>query len=123
MLSDEASLRVGQLGSAGARTRFACTLRGAVESADRSPDPLRLPPSLIRRGEIRASGDLLIQLAERLSTSEPLGVEALAMTSLLVGDGCSPLYHADATRSLAVAAFEALIGLNHGHLTAAAADK
>jgi hypothetical protein len=29
----------------------------------------------------------------------------------------------NATRSLAVAAFEALIGLDHGHLTAAAADE
>jgi hypothetical protein len=105
MLSDELSLRVGQLGSARTRTRLACGLRGAVELATRPADPLRMPPSLLHREEIRAHSELLLELAERVSTSEPLGVEGLAMTSLLVLDCSSPFHNKDASRSLTSIAF------------------
>jgi hypothetical protein len=91
MLSDELSLRVGQLGSARTRTRLACGLRGAVELTKRPADPLRMPPLLLHREEIRAHSELLLELAERVSTSEPLGVEGLAMTSLLVLDCSNPV--------------------------------
>jgi hypothetical protein len=120
MQSDELSLRVGQLGSARTRTRLACALRGAVELADRQPDPLGLPS--IRRTEIRANRALLLELAERLRTSRPLGVEGLAMTSLLIYDAPSPLYHTDAARSLTLSAGEALAALERGHPTASARD-
>jgi hypothetical protein len=115
--SDELSLRAGQLGSARTRARLACALRGAVELADRPPDPLRLPPSLIRRSEIRANRELLLEMAERLGSSGPLGVEGLAMTSLLIDDAPSPLYHRESRRSLTGAAFEALVALERGRRT------
>jgi hypothetical protein len=120
MQSDELSLRVGQLGSASTRTRLACALRGAVEIADREPDPLRV--QWIRRTEIRANRELLLELAERLRTSRPLGVEGLAMTSLLIYDAPSPLYHTDATRPLALTACEALAALERGHRTVSTTD-
>src|SRR5829696_231139 len=97
--SDDWSLRVGQLGSAESRRRLACALRGAVSLADRQPDPLRMPP--LRRAEIQSNRELLLELAEVLGDRRPLGVEGLAMASLLITDGPSPLYHSDAPRSLA----------------------
>jgi hypothetical protein len=60
--------------------------------------------------------------SERLITSEPLGVEGLAMTSLLVVDASSPLHNKDASRSLTVIGFEALVGLDHGQLSAPTTD-
>ena len=44
------------------------------------------------------------------------------MTSLLVGDAPSPLYHTDAACSLTVTAFEALVALERGHMTASISD-
>ena len=111
MDSDELSLRVGQLGSARSRARLACALRGAVELADRQPEPFGMPRSQIRRAEIRASRELLLELAERVDSRGPVGVEGLALTSLLIGDRASPLYDGDARRSLAAAAFTALVAL------------
>jgi hypothetical protein len=44
------------------------------------------------------------------------------MTSLLVLDCSTPFHNKDASRSLTVIAFEALAGLDHGHLSAPTAD-
>ena len=117
MRSDELSLRVGQLGSATTRARLACALRGAVASADRPPDPLRMPAALIRRGEIRANRELLLELAETLCAGRPLGVEGLAMTSLLIKYASSPLFHKDASRSVTETTYEALVALERGRRT------
>ena len=122
MDSDELSLRVGQLGSARSRARLACALRGAVELADRQAEPFRLPQSQIRRAEIRASRVLLLELAERVDSCAPVGVEGLGLTSLLIGDRASPLYDGDARRSVTVAAFTALVALERGHPTANTID-
>jgi hypothetical protein len=122
MDSDELSLRVGQLGSARSRARLACALRGAVELADRPPPPLRMPRSQIRRADIRANRELLLELAERVGSCEPVGVEGLGMTSLLICDGASPLYDGDPGRSLTVTAFSALVALERGYPTANTID-
>lgn len=114
MQSDELSLRVGQLRSAKRQARLACALRGAVELAARPIDHLMIPRSPIRRSEIQANRELLLELAERLC-SGPVDVAGLAMTSLLVVDGSSPLYGEQARRPLRVAAFEALTALESGH--------
>ena len=103
MQSDELSLRVGQLRSPKTRARFAYALRGAVETADRPPT---LPPSLIRRREIQANGALLLALSERLAEG-PVSLPGLAMVSLLLGDGSSPVYHSHAAAPLGVAAAKA----------------
>jgi hypothetical protein len=111
MDSDELSLRVGQLGSARCRARLACALRGAVELADRQPEPFGMPRSQIRQAEIRASRELLLELADRVDSRGPVGIEGLGLTSLLIGDRASPLYDGDARRSIPAAAFTALVAL------------
>jgi hypothetical protein len=122
MGSDELSLRVGQLGSTRSRARQACALRGAVELADRQPEPFRMTRSQIRRTEIRANRELLLELADRVGSSGYVGVGGLALTSLLIGDRASPLYDGDARRSVTVAAFTALVALERGSPTANTID-
>jgi hypothetical protein len=110
MESNELSLRLGQLSSERSRRRFACALRGAVDLADRPFDPLRMGAPLIRRAEVRANRELLLELAERVTADGPLGVEGLAITSLLLGDGSSPLF-CKGSGSLALSASHALLAL------------
>jgi hypothetical protein len=116
MQSNELSLRVGQLSSERSRRRFVCALRGAVELADTPFDPLRMGPPLIRRAEVRVNRELLLNLADRLRAGGPLAVEGLATTSLLVGDGLSPLF-CKGSGSLAASANYALLALERGHPT------
>jgi hypothetical protein len=113
MQSDELSLRVGQLRSAKRRTRLAVGLRSAVELANHHHEPLVM--TRLRRPEIKANQELLLALADLLRDDEPLGVQGLAMTSVLVADGSSPLYRMHARRPLSAAAFEALTALERGH--------
>jgi hypothetical protein len=120
--SDELSLRAGQLSSARNRERLACALQGVVEVAGRETYPLALPRLSIRRTEVRASRELLLELAENIRTSGPLGVEGLARTSLLIGDRRGPLYRADASRPLKLSAFEALVVLQRGNETPRSTD-
>jgi hypothetical protein len=122
MDSDELSLRVGQLGSARSRARLACALRGVVELGDGQPEPFGMPRSQIRRAEIRASRELLLELAERVDSRGPVGVVGLALTALLIGDRASPLYDGDPHRSLAATAFTALVALERGYPTANTLD-
>jgi hypothetical protein len=110
MESNELSLRVGQLSSERSRRRFVCALRGAVELADRPFDPLRMGAPLIRRAEVRANREVLLELAERLAAGGPLGVEGMAITSLLVGNGASPLF-CKGNGALALSANHALLAL------------
>lgn len=110
MDSNELSLRLGQLSSERSRQRFACALRGAVDLADRPFDPLRMGAPLIRRAEVRANRELLLELAERVTADGLLGVEGLAITSLLLGDGSSPLF-CKGSGSLALSASHALLAL------------
>jgi hypothetical protein len=116
--TDELSLRVGQLASVRTRARLATSLRGAVSLADMQYDPFGLPRPLIQRAAIRASRRLLLELGRCLSEGGPLGVEGLAMASLLVNDGASPLYREAATVSLAVSAQNTLVALERGFRTA-----
>jgi hypothetical protein len=112
ILSDELSLRAGQLRSARIRRRFACVLRGAVELADAPYDPKRLGSPAVRRAQVQENRELLLELAGRLGLGGGLGVQGLAMTSLLVGDGVSPLYSKAAGGSLTVSLSHALLALD-----------
>jgi hypothetical protein len=109
--SDELSLRAGQLASARSRGRFACVLRGAVELADAPFDPVRMGRPVIRRARVQENRDLLLELAGRLRAGGSLGVQGLAITSLLVGDGVSPLYSKAAHGSLKESVNHALLAL------------
>jgi hypothetical protein len=119
MQSDELSLRVGQLGSAGTRSRLAGALRRAVEIASGRHPPL--VATRLRRPEIQENENLLLTLADRLHDGEPLGVEGLAMTARLVDDRSSPMYRAGA--SLPDALSEVLTALERGHRTAGSAGR
>jgi hypothetical protein len=66
--------------------------------------------------------EVLLELAERLRSTGPLGAGGLALTSVLIADRGSPLYRESAARSLTVAALEALAALERGHLTASTTD-
>jgi hypothetical protein len=110
--SDELSLRAGQLASARSRGRFACVLRGAVELADAPFDPVRMGRPLVRRAQVQENRELLLELAERLRAGGRLGVQGLAITSLLVGDGVSPLYSKGG--SLSASVNRALLALDPG---------
>jgi hypothetical protein len=112
--SDELSLRAGQLSSARIRGRFACVLRGAVELADAPFDPVRIGRPVIRRIHVRENRELLLELADRLRGRDILGVQGLAMTSLLVGDGVSPLYAKAGRNSLKASVNHALLELDRG---------
>jgi hypothetical protein len=118
MQSDELSLRVGQLGSSRSRRRVACALRGAVALANRDAYPIAMAAPLISRAEVRANGELLLELAERVHSSEPAGARGLAIASKLIEDRRSPLYSEQSERPLTVSAFEALVALERGHKTA-----
>jgi hypothetical protein len=110
--SDELSLRAGQLASARNRARFACVLRGAVELAGAPFDPFRMGRPLIRRAQVQENRELLLELASRLKASRWLGAQGLAITSLLVGDGVSPLYSKAASSSLTASLNHALLALD-----------
>ena len=110
--SDELSLRAGQLASARSRGRFACVLRGAVELADAPYDPFRMGRPVIRRAQVRANRELLLELANRLRAGGYLRAQGLAITSLLVGDGVSALYSKGAGGSLNASVGRALLALD-----------
>lgn len=118
MQSDELSLRAGQLGSRKSRRRIACALRGVVALAGRDAYPIALAPPPIRRAEVRANKELLLELAERLCSSEPAGAQGLAIASKLIGDCRSPLYSGQSDRPLPVSAFEALVAMDRRLRTA-----
>ena len=84
MQSDELSLRVGQLGSAGTRVRLAHALREAVALANGHRPPLIT--TRLRRREIRDNEALLVALADRIRDGGPLGVQGLAITARLIND-------------------------------------
>lgn len=109
--SDELSLRAGQLGSARNRGRFACVLRGAVTLADAPFDPVRMGRPAVRRAQVRENRRLLLELADRLGERGRLGVQGLAITSLLVSDGVSPLFAKASGGSLRAFVDQALLAL------------
>jgi hypothetical protein len=64
--------------------------------------------------QVRESRRLLLELADRLGSDGYLGVQGLAMTSMLVGDGVSPLYSKAASRPLKASVDRALLALDRG---------
>jgi hypothetical protein len=105
---DDLSLRAGQLNSTEKRAWLACAMEGVVELATGPPAPWGNKMPLARRSEVRACQGILRELAALLRRTEPLPTQGLAMTSLLIGDGGSPLYSRGASTSLTTAALSAL---------------
>ena len=69
---------------------------------------------MIRRAQVRENRQLLLELADRLRAGGILGVQGLAMTSLLVGDGVSPLFSEAERSSLKGSVNHALLALDRG---------
>ncbi len=88
------------------------SLLAAVELAGRQLPPASALAPLIRRQEVLASRELILELAARISGDGDLSVQALAMTSQLLRDGGSPFYCEDARRSIEGALQATLAALN-----------
>jgi hypothetical protein len=112
---DELSARATQLQSPQTRSRLAIALLGAVETAHEPPDGFSAAAS-IRRAQVWACESVLAELAERLRDDGPLGVQGLAIASLLVGDGGGPLYR-ESSASLLGTAHAALVALTPPYAT------
>jgi hypothetical protein len=91
---------------------MACVLGGVVALAERDAYSVAMGAPPIRRAAVRANRDLLLELARRLSSSEPAGAQGLALASKLVDDRRSPLYSERSDHPLAVSAFEALVAMD-----------
>lgn len=104
------SLRAEQLIRAGTRRKLARSLRRLIRDASRrslSPGP-RVP--LCRR-KVLASRELLLELAERLSSQEPVDARGVAQLRLLLIGVVGPLYDdpgADDLEPILQSALEAL---------------
>lgn len=87
----ELSLRAQQL--VADRTRVAAAIEGAVDAA-RNPSPVLTARVPVRREAVLECAGEIRSLADRLR-QDPVDVHGIAMTSQLLHDGGSPLYHAD----------------------------
>ena len=99
--SNALSLRAGQLRSPETRERLKGSLRAALDLATSDLSRRSCPPPLVRYSEVRACESLFHDLLACLDESQTVSVQGLALTSLLVRDGASPLFHERAARSLA----------------------
>ena len=99
--SNALSLRAGQLRSPETRARLARSLRAALDLATSDLSRLSWPPPLVRYSEVRACESLCYDVLACLDERRAASVQGLALTSLLVHDGASPLFYDHAARSLA----------------------
>jgi hypothetical protein len=112
------------------RTRVMSRCRGLVLGgirlrcalAERDAYPVMVAAPRIQRAAVRASGGLLLEIAERLHSCDPVGVRGLAIASQLIEDRRGPLYRDNAARPLTVTAFDALAALDRGLRTISASD-
>jgi hypothetical protein len=105
--SQALELRAEQLISG--RAKLAVRVEGVLEAA-RKPAPGFTAAVPLRRAQVLVCADDLIALARRLTDDRPVDVQGVAMTSVLLSDGASPLYWGD--RSLAHAVRAARLALD-----------
>jgi hypothetical protein len=84
--------------------------------------PVGFAVSAIQRAAVRASSVLLLEIAERLGSCEPVGIRGAAIASRLIEDRRGPLYRDNAARPLTVTTFEALVALDRGLRSISASD-
>jgi hypothetical protein len=94
-----------------AQQRLADTLERVMTAASRRPHPPSVKVPLNRR-EILGAHDELAALAQRLRDGAPAPVQGLAIATLLVHDGASPLYSQRAAQDVRSLAREARERLN-----------
>jgi hypothetical protein len=85
--------RAEQLSSVGARARLAASLAEMLSEA-RRPSPAHGAGLPLRRREIRNCDEDIIALIRRLEDDSAVDVQGVAMVTLLLTDGASPLYRA-----------------------------
>jgi hypothetical protein len=102
----ELTVLARQLSGLHAQQRLADTLERVVTAASRRPRPpsAKVP---LNRDEILGARDELAALAERLRDGTPAPVQGMAITTLLVHDGASPLYGRRAAQDVGRLAREA----------------
>jgi hypothetical protein len=98
--SNALSLRAGQLRSPETRARLVRSLQAVLDLATSDLSHVSCPP-LVRYSEVRVCKSLFHDLLARLDENPTVSVQGLALTSLLVRDGASPLFWEHAARSLA----------------------
>lgn len=104
------SLRAEQLIRASTRRKLARSLRQVIDDATR-PSVTRGPRVTLCRRKILASCESLLELAERLSSQEPVDARGVAQVRLLLIGVVGPLYEhprADDLEPALQAALEAL---------------
>lgn len=108
--SEARALRASQLARESTRRRLARSLRRVVDDVDKPPAPMcaRVP---VRRQAIRSWGEGLLGLAERLERPGPVHACGVARATLLVTDGAGPIYHSQASQSIAEAVWSIADGL------------
>lgn len=112
--SAELRLRSEQLEDRSERARLADALEGAVREAS---EPAAFQSLAVRRPEVRACADGMVELARRLRDGRPINVRGIAETAVLLSDGKSPLYSARASLSLPEALRAARLALDEGGQT------
>ncbi len=109
--SAELTVVARQLIDLPAQQRLADTLDRVMSAASRRPRPpsVKVP---LNRHAILGARDELAALAERLRDGTPAPVQGLAIATLLVHDGASPLYGRRAAQDVGSLAREARERLN-----------
>ena len=93
------SLRAHALIGAAARRDLARSIRRLVEAARHPFNPLTHSMPMCRRKAV-ASADTLLELADRLTSGDPVDARGVAMLRLLLIDGGGPIYHRPAANDL-----------------------
>ncbi len=104
------SLRAGELIGATARRDLARTVRRLVDDARQPFIPISSGVPLCRR-KVLASREALSELADRLTSGEPVEARGVAQVRLLLTAGDGPLYHRPAADDLEPAVQAALAAL------------
>jgi hypothetical protein len=95
------ALRARALGAPRTRRRIAATIGDLLDAAEEPPDAFgpHGPRPPLQRASVLSARSELVTLADRLAGPDPVAVQAIALTALLVWDGASPVYapHGDAT--------------------------
>jgi hypothetical protein len=92
-------IRARRLEGPAHRAALARSLRELVRSADAGRQRIGSRPPIASR-EIRQAAMSLLALASELEADEPVDARGVALTQLLVTDGCGPLYVSSGTATL-----------------------
>jgi Trp operon repressor len=107
------TLRAQALGKPETRDALAQRLMLALDSARRPPPPRAARVPIPHKQVLAAAGELE-ELAERLLTPGPVAARGLAQVSVMLSDGCGPLFWHRTPEALSTVAARALQQLEPG---------